>query len=569
MKNHLKYINLFCLLLISILTSSSISFAGELKVSQVGGKDLFQFATLYKIDADVPVPRTWAEVQSQKTLAKSMDDFVAGSGRFFIGITLTNDTAVVQELAGVAGGGLVDANRLLLFDKSGALTVRQNIGNQAFRKQLEMPVFARLSFSIPPKESVLVYIDVQSRYLEAYPTFDFFDRTAFEVKRFWIFTFLMASLGVSLALAAVYFLMSSVLGRFAFFWYACLLVLNSVRVLTMQGFAVYFFGIDDVGMLTMQMVNLTSIILLLFTFSFLNLSAVSPKAHKLLIGLCVGLCCVGVTVLFIPDGLGYGMIMVGLMTAVTSMLIVAYLRYRAGFRPAIFLLLSKTMLAITFVVLVVLKLRGINIFSDSSVVVFGMEALSAVIMSLGMIDLLRTLQTERDEATTLAVTDTLTKVGNRLAFERTVSSLNKANRPFSVAMIDLDGMKKINDTQGHELGDELLVSFCKNAADIFGRQFLYFRTGGDEFVFILQTNDRQDMELILQNNRAVLAERMYQSGFLEFGMSFGTAHLSETKTVSQCLGLADERMYSDKADRKKHQNRTRRKEKSAHDSDRA
>jgi GGDEF domain-containing protein len=96
------------------------------------------------------------------------------------------------------------------------------------------------------------------------------------------------------------------------------------------------------------------------------------------------------------------------------------------------------------------------------------------------------------------------------------------------------------------VGDQLLASFCKNTTNIFDSQFLYFRTGGDGIVFILQTNDLQDIDIILRNNRADLEDRMYQTVFTEFGMSFGTTHLSETKTVSQCLGLADERMYTDK-----------------------
>jgi FOG: GGDEF domain len=76
---------------------------------------------------------------------------------------------------------------------------------------------------------------------------------------------------------------------------------------------------------------------------------------------------------------------------------------------------------------------------------------------------------------------------NKVAYDEAKIILNKkiaagvAN--FCIIMIDINYLKKINDTYGHERGNEYLINACKLACDVFGKDNVY-RVGGDEFVVI-------------------------------------------------------------------------------------
>lgn len=104
-------------------------------------------------------------------------------------------------------------------------------------------------------------------------------------------------------------------------------------------------------------------------------------------------------------------------------------------------------------------------------------------------DLVDTLSA-KDEALaaleTQAFRDPLTGLANRAALEDFLSSRHMADRPFAFACIDLDGFKSVNDRYGHAVGDDVLrqvagrLSRCVRGGD------LMIRTGGDEFVAILQ-----------------------------------------------------------------------------------
>lgn len=90
----------------------------------------------------------------------------------------------------------------------------------------------------------------------------------------------------------------------------------------------------------------------------------------------------------------------------------------------------------------------------------------------------------------LAYHDTLTNLPNRADFERYVDMLisgtNKRLKQFSVLFIDLDRFKGINDTLGHDAGDEILIVLSKRICEVIGEKNFLARIGGDEFVAIIQ-----------------------------------------------------------------------------------
>ncbi len=87
----------------------------------------------------------------------------------------------------------------------------------------------------------------------------------------------------------------------------------------------------------------------------------------------------------------------------------------------------------------------------------------------------------------LAETDSLTGLPNRRAFEQALDSAIARRRAggFTIALLDLDGFKQLNDTAGHEAGDDLLRDAAVAWQEVVRRGDLLARLGGDEFVVVL------------------------------------------------------------------------------------
>ena len=79
--------------------------------------------------------------------------------------------------------------------------------------------------------------------------------------------------------------------------------------------------------------------------------------------------------------------------------------------------------------------------------------------------------------------DVLTTIKNRLAFKEDLSSL-KSNDKYSMLLFDIDNFKKINDTYGHEFGDEVLSTIGKILKTIENKEISIYRVGGEEFVIL-------------------------------------------------------------------------------------
>lgn len=155
-----------------------------------------------------------------------------------------------------------------------------------------------------------------------------------------------------------------------------------------------------------------------------------------------------------------------------------------------------------------------------------------------------------------ANTDVLTGLGNRRAFDRDIHCSaelfhNGILSDSLLAIIDLDGMKHINDHYGHEAGDRLLINFADCLRN-FGRlEDKRYRFGGDEFALLFSALSHAQMETMRLRAR-ILMEQIQETGFPEAGASLGFASLSEVAgNEENWLKLADERMYADKAINKK------------------
>lgn len=150
--------------------------------------------------------------------------------------------------------------------------------------------------------------------------------------------------------------------------------------------------------------------------------------------------------------------------------------------------------------------------------------------------------------------DSLTGVYSREYYDKMIQSYtDNSNVTFSFAMLDLNDLKKINDTYGHFVGDQYIVHFINTIQKCLTSKDSIYRTGGDEFVIImLDTKLHEGLKSIetirkhLNNSPFVIDEEHI---IIDFGS--GVAHYKDDhEDIQSVIRLADRRMYQDKKERK-------------------
>ncbi len=169
---------------------------------------------------------------------------------------------------------------------------------------------------------------------------------------------------------------------------------------------------------------------------------------------------------------------------------------------------------------------------------------------MALVLLLAALQSRLAAEQHLARTDPLTAVNNRRAFEEAAAvELERARRtgmPLTVAYLDVDDFKRVNDQQGHSRGDALLATLAATlrgatrAVDVVGR------LGGDEFGLLLVDTDGPAAGALLSRIRATLDAAMAENGWTVTFSLGAVTYLSPARSVDEMMGRADQLMYEAK-----------------------
>ena len=169
---------------------------------------------------------------------------------------------------------------------------------------------------------------------------------------------------------------------------------------------------------------------------------------------------------------------------------------------------------------------------------------------LVLIVILSILKRSLEQEKHLARTDYLTGAVNGRHFrelaEAEINRTRRYRRPFTVAYLDIDNFKLINDYLGHQTGDALLQSVVKTIRDTIRVTDTIARIGGDEFVLLLPETSFETaqiaIEKIMPRLNAVMAEKKWP---VTFSVGMATFH-APPDSVDQMLRLADELMYAAK-----------------------
>jgi diguanylate cyclase (GGDEF)-like protein len=158
------------------------------------------------------------------------------------------------------------------------------------------------------------------------------------------------------------------------------------------------------------------------------------------------------------------------------------------------------------------------------------------------------LQRARDRLEATSRIDPLTSTLNRRAFSATLAEQSRDGREFAsgvVAVIDLDGLKGLNDQFGHAAGDAALLALAEALRTCIGSDGLLFRWGGDEFVILLKGERAADADQRLSklNEHLMATPIPGAEAPLDLRASVGLSEFADAASLDRAIDEADRAMY--------------------------
>lgn len=146
----------------------------------------------------------------------------------------------------------------------------------------------------------------------------------------------------------------------------------------------------------------------------------------------------------------------------------------------------------------------------------------------------------------LSYRDQLTGLYNRRFFEEELKKLNKEEGlPVTICMVDVNGLKLINDSFGHAVGDELLIKIAEVMINGCGDKGIISRIGGDEFVIILPKTDMEEANKIFNHILELASKEQVASINLSISHGFWTKN-NDDEDIFEVLKKAEDLMYKKK-----------------------
>jgi diguanylate cyclase (GGDEF)-like protein len=146
---------------------------------------------------------------------------------------------------------------------------------------------------------------------------------------------------------------------------------------------------------------------------------------------------------------------------------------------------------------------------------------------------------------TLATRDPLTGLFNRHKFNQLVLKQLKINQKHALMILDIDHFKRVNDTYGHNVGDEVLVALADRMTKVFDRGEIFARHGGEEFVVFFPNTSLAHAKMMADTLRNMIeTEPMPTVG--QVTISIGLTNISPSEPILQIIERADRALYEAK-----------------------
>lgn len=156
--------------------------------------------------------------------------------------------------------------------------------------------------------------------------------------------------------------------------------------------------------------------------------------------------------------------------------------------------------------------------------------------------------------------DSLTNICNRAYFEQQLNILHKEceenQQSYTLVVADLNDLKLVNDTYGHEAGDQLIIAFTEYISSVANRPKIFGRIGGDEFALIyINKSDSEVIELIedIKSYFSTVPFSYSNKDILNITFGYGlSSYPQDAADIPALFKIADQRMYEDKRESKLH-----------------
>ena len=145
-----------------------------------------------------------------------------------------------------------------------------------------------------------------------------------------------------------------------------------------------------------------------------------------------------------------------------------------------------------------------------------------------------------------AATDALTGLANRRSLEEAIVT-RVTSGTYAALFADIDHFKDLNDTFGHEIGDDCLRAFARVLERATRPGDVCARYGGEEFVVLLPTATTEDAELVAERIQTFLIEELRTAHLAPFTVSIGIASTDHAAGVQEVIRAADHAMFDAKA----------------------
>lgn len=153
---------------------------------------------------------------------------------------------------------------------------------------------------------------------------------------------------------------------------------------------------------------------------------------------------------------------------------------------------------------------------------------------------------KEEEIKYLLFHDKLTGIYNRRFFEEEMQRLDTCRQlPLTVIMIDVNGLKHINDNYGHQAGDQLLQKTADNLKESVRKEDIVARFGGDEFAVLLPQTPPSKAEAVAARIKEQCSQTKVEGQPISLGVGYA-AKIKPEEKINEIFKLADDRMYEDK-----------------------
>lgn len=151
-----------------------------------------------------------------------------------------------------------------------------------------------------------------------------------------------------------------------------------------------------------------------------------------------------------------------------------------------------------------------------------------------------------------ATTDSMTKLANRMKtidlIEYQIIRAKRTEKPFTLAIADIDNFKNINDSYGHDTGDAVIIAVAELMKNSLREQDIIGRWGGEEFMIVLPDTNINDGEIVLEKLRTNVSSNSIKTDDISINttLTLGVSASNYAATIDDIIKLADNALYEGK-----------------------